>query len=62
MGFGEAYNDFRREVWTEVRMFFIDAWIYCTGIWEQIPHSIQNVLTAIFYLGGKRNGKKQRIN
>lgn len=50
MGFEEAYNDFRREVWPEVRMFFIDAWTYCTGILEQIPHSIQNVLTAIFYI------------
>ena len=50
MGFEEAYNDFRIEVWPEARMFFIDAWTYCTGIWEQIPHSIQNVLTAIFYI------------
>lgn len=50
MGFEEAYNNFRREVWPEVRMFFIDAWTYCTGIWEKIPNSIQNVLTAIFYI------------
>ena len=50
MGFEEAYNDFMREVWPEVRMFCIEARAYCTGIWEQIPHSLQNVLTAIFYI------------
>ena len=50
MGFEEAYNDFMREIWPKVRMFCIEAWTYCTGIWAQIPHLIQNVLTAIFYI------------
>lgn len=50
MAFKEAYTDLMREVWPEVKMFCINAWAYCTDIWEQIPHSVQNVLTAIFYI------------
>lgn len=50
MGFEEAYNDFMREVWPEVKMFFTEAWTYCTGIWEQIPNSFQTILTVVFYI------------
>lgn len=50
MGFEEAYNDFMREVWPEVKMFFTEAWIYCTGIWEQIPNTFQTILTVVFYI------------
>ena len=50
MGFEEAYNDFMREIWSEVKMFFTEAWTYCTGIWEQIPNSFQTILTVVFYI------------
>ena len=50
MDFEEAYNDFMRGVWPEVKMFFTEAWTYCTDTWEQIPHSFQAILTVVFYI------------
>ena len=50
MDFEEAYNDFMRGVWPEVKMFFTEAWTYCTYTWEQIPNSFQTILTVVFYI------------
>ncbi len=50
MGFEEAYNDFMREVWPEVKMFCAEVWTYCTGAWEQIPNAFQTILTVVFYI------------
>lgn len=50
MTFEEAYHDLIWNAWPKVKMFGLEVWSYCVGFWEQIPHAIQNMFIALFYI------------